>query len=152
MIKMYMAEVLSKFPVVQHFPFGGLFQWVLDPNAASLTPSAHVTSQPTKTHIRKLQDCAARQKTQEMSSSPSSGARASWTNARPAAANTTTTPVMPATRAPWASADGKDSSTMHKPLSGNDHQQPTRAPWNYSSPIQGQDATSERTKAPWAKD
>lgn len=33
MILMFNAEVLSKFPVVQHFPFGGLFSWERDPNA-----------------------------------------------------------------------------------------------------------------------
>jgi len=27
MVKIYNAEVLSKFPVVQHFPFGSLFRW-----------------------------------------------------------------------------------------------------------------------------
>jgi serine/threonine-protein phosphatase 2A activator len=48
MIKMYNAEVLSKFPVVQHFPFGSLFLWDPDPTAVVSRDSAHIASQPQK--------------------------------------------------------------------------------------------------------
>lgn len=43
---MYKAEVLSKFPVVQHFPFGSIFSWERDPNAIEPPVSAHATSRP----------------------------------------------------------------------------------------------------------
>jgi serine/threonine-protein phosphatase 2A activator len=35
---MYNVEVLSKFPVVQHFHFGGLFKWERDPAAPATHP------------------------------------------------------------------------------------------------------------------
>ena len=51
MLKMYNAEVLSKFPVVQHFRFGTLFSWERDPNAVAPPVSAHSSSQPSSTDM-----------------------------------------------------------------------------------------------------
>lgn len=48
MLKMYDAEVLAKFPVVQHFRFGSLFSFDPDPDAAPPPSSVHAASQPVR--------------------------------------------------------------------------------------------------------
>jgi serine/threonine-protein phosphatase 2A activator len=142
MIKMYNAEVLSKFPVVQHFPFGSLFSWDRDPNAVPPKMSVHTsaTQQPRE---------PAAPSAGQM---PSSGTRAPWATGTQAAA------VGAGTAAPWAARDGCIPGGQPTALPDTSRlppgpMAPTRAPWAASSAGQapGGDPTQVPTKAPWAK-
>lgn len=146
---MYNAEVLSKFPVVQHFPFGSLFAWETDPNAKTIEASVHTSSQP-------------------KASTPSSTAP----TARPqpplrdpladVSSKSTRAPSgMPATAAPWARATpqvpGGSNETTRAPWAAgrsappvpSGPNQPTRAPWLSSTPAPPL-PRSGNTAAPWA--
>lgn len=48
MMKMYLAEVLSKFPVVQHFLFGSIFLWEPNLTHNTVAETVHLSSQPRK--------------------------------------------------------------------------------------------------------
>ena len=89
---MYNAEVLSKFPVVQHFPFGSLFSWAQDPNAVPPPISMHTSNQPMRHDTGS--GPTSRVPTQ---STAQVGTEVPWTTAK---VNLPDAPV--GTQAPWA--------------------------------------------------
>lgn len=126
MIKMYNAEVLSKFPVVQHFPFGSMFSWDLDSESEPLGGPSSAASTPTHS----------------ASATPPpggpGGTAAPW--AQPGR-------MPPPTMMPPGMAPGR------MPPGG---MPPTGAPWAQSRPGQAPpppppSAGDGPTKAPWAK-
>lgn len=97
MLKMYDAEVLSKFPVVQHFRFGSLFSFDPDPTATPPPASVHAANQPVRDGLAS----SAAEKVAAPRASPQLGTQVPWANHPP------TRPVAAAaaigTAAPWAS-------------------------------------------------
>ena len=129
MLKMYNAEVLSKFPVVQHFPFGLLFAWERDPAAQQIQASVHTTSQPQSTAPSPRAQPGLRDPMAEPGMTSSRG------NAAPASG----------TAAPWASSRVPTRAPSAVPTGPN---QPTRAPWTSSTPLPRPGNT---TTAPWSR-
>ena len=131
---MYNAEVLSKFPVVQHFPFGSLFSWDLDPDAAAPPPSVHVANQP-----------AATPAGAGGASMPGVGTAAPWAQATrmPGPGG----PGIPYSRAPGAPAatTAVPSAAPRPPLPGLAGVQGRGPPGTAAAQI-------ALTKAPWATD
>ncbi|KFY75027.1 hypothetical protein V499_04982 [Pseudogymnoascus sp. VKM F-103] len=140
MIKMYNAEVLSKFPVVQHFNFGSLFSFERDPNAAAAAATVHTSNQPSSHTISVSGNTSGAPTSRPV---PQEGTRAPWANA-PA----TTMPNAPpqagvATAAPWAKP-----ATAAPPQA--DGSVPTRAPWAASGSGSAPPPGNAPTRAPWA--
>ncbi|KAL9636071.1 MAG: hypothetical protein Q9164_003054 [Protoblastenia rupestris] len=108
MLKMYNAEVLSKFPVVQHFRFGALFSWERDPDAPPSQPAAgsvHVASQPVKEGVGASSMGGEKSTLRGTSALAGEGTQAPWASSSGSGAvGVPPPPVMVGTAAPWKRA------------------------------------------------
>lgn len=154
MIKMYNAEVLSKFPVVQHFPFGSLFSFSPDPNARKIQATVHTASQPKASALATprpqppLRDPLADTTAMPSTARPGGavGTAAPWARAPAAAGPGVPSGVNQPTKAPWASRTPAPPPTT-MPGAGVG----TAAPWARKKEDGGSAGEGQQgTRAPWA--
>lgn len=149
---MYNAEVLSKYPVVQHFPFGSLFSFDHDPNAAMPPTTVHTTSGP---QGRPVVPDNGPPSSSTARPSMDAGTKAPWATS---GSGTRAPPPMGATAAPWAtgrpteSPGGAPATLPETSRLPPGPMAPTRAPWGTARPPPPPPPGGDGpTKAPWAK-
>lgn len=161
---MFNAEVLSKFPVVQHFPFGSLFSWDVDPDASTPQQSIHMANQPIATAATSA-------------SSQPGGTAAPWAQSARmpsgATSQSTAAPWVQATRMPGPPGPGipytrvpesATYTTNHKAptggAAGEEEPKPAQLPQDLVPDLSSVRPMGPRgttgaqvsvTKAPWAK-
>lgn len=145
MLKMYAAEVLGKFPVVQHFPFGGLFAWEHDEMAARLPSSVHAQQQPP----------AVSKDVVTPPASGGAGTTAPWARAGGGGgsgmAGLQASTGMPTMRAPWAGGGGGGGAAGRGPPPSGAYRAPdTAAPWSATARPAPSSTGMPPTAAPWA--
>ncbi|KAK3384238.1 Phosphotyrosyl phosphate activator protein-domain-containing protein [Lasiosphaeria ovina] len=153
MVKMFNAEVLSKFPVVQHFRFGALFSWDQDPDAPAPAQSVHMANQPASA----IATPPAAAPPPVAAAAGAAGIAAPWAQATRMPPGTGGGPGIPYSKAPWASrgvGGGAGGSSAVPPLPRGGPPDtgplpPTSFPKGVPGKANNQFAV---TKAPWAKD